>query len=316
MRRWLGMAETVLANHSDRLNAINIFPVPDGDTGTNLYLTARAAAEAAQECDSSDLGAVIGAAGHAAMEEARGNSGTLFAVFLDAFSVPLAGQSRLSGPLLAEALHRSQIRAWSALSEPVEGTMLSVLAAAADAAAGASSGPDGQHEASHSNAALAQTLDAVVEAALAAVVSTEGQLAMLHEARVVDAGAVGLLLVLGALRSAVLGVGLTDQLLDQLHGYRVEDPHIHETQPPAEGVELMCTITLSPLDAAGLRHRLDELGDSVIMSPLGPLDEDSGCVRWRVHVHVRDPETVLAEIKRRGEPERVSFTELHSDHAS
>ncbi|KHL00481.1 DAK2 domain-containing protein [Sinomonas humi] len=314
MRRWLGMAETVLANHSDRLNAINIFPVPDGDTGTNLYLTARAAAQAAAAADSQDLGIVVGAAGQAAMEEARGNSGTLFAVFLDAFAVPLAGQSRLSGPLLAESLHRCRIRAWSALSEPVEGTMLSVLAAAADAAASASEAADAG-EAPHSNAILIRTIDAVIDAAVGAVVETEGQLPTLHDARVVDAGGVGLLLVLGALRAAVIGEGLGDQIFDRLHGYAVQDPHIHAQQPPAEGVELMCTITLSPLDAAGLRHRLDELGESVIMSPLGPLDEDSGCVRWRVHVHVRDPEAALAEIRNVGEPEKIAFTELHSDHA-
>ncbi|WP_138443612.1 DAK2 domain-containing protein [Sinomonas susongensis] len=314
MRRWLGMAETVLANHSDRLDAINIFPVPDGDTGTNLYLTAHAAAQAAMAADSQDLGVVVGAAGQAAMEEARGNSGTLFAVFLDAFAVPLAGQSRLSGPLLAESLHRCRIRAWSALSEPVEGTMLSVLAAAADAAASASELADAG-ETPHSNAVLVRTIDAIVEAAVGAVVDTEGQLPTLHDARVVDAGAVGLLLVLGALRAAVIGEGLGDQIFDRLHGYAVQDPHIHAQQPPAQGVELMCTITLSPLDAAGLRHRLDELGESVIMSPLGPLDEDSGFVRWRVHVHVVDPEAALAEIRRAGEPEKISFTELHSDHA-
>lgn len=314
MRRWLGMAATVLANHSDRLNAINIFPVPDGDTGTNLYLTAHAAAQAAGAADSQDLGLVVGAAGQAAMEEARGNSGTLLAVFLDAFAVPLGGQLRLSGPLLAESLHRCRIRAWSALSEPVEGTMLSVLAAAAEAAASASEIAD-VGEAPHSNAVLIRTIDAVVDAAVGAVVDTEGQLPTLHDAHVVDAGAVGLLLVLGALRSAVMGDDLGDQIFDRLHGYAVRDPHIHAQQPPAEGVELMCTITLSPLDAAGLRHRLDELGDSVIMSPLGPLDEDSGCVRWRVHVHVRDPEAALAEIRGVGEPEKIAFTELRSDHA-
>ncbi|MGN6406283.1 DAK2 domain-containing protein [Sinomonas sp.] len=311
MRRWLGVAETVLANHSDRLNAINIFPVPDGDTGTNLYLTAHAAASAAAECDSVDLGTVVAAGARAAMEEARGNSGTLLAVFLDAFAVPLAGQTRLTGPLLAEALHRSQIRAWSALSEPVEGTMLSVLGSAAVAAAEAAASADAAG--ADSNATLSRVLGDVVDAAVHAVVDTEGQLPTLHEAKVVDAGAVGLLLVLGALRAAVLGEGLAEAVLDALHGYHVQDPHIHGDQPPAEGVELMCTITLSPLDAAGLRHRLDELGESVIMSPLGTLDEDSGCVRWRVHVHVRDPEAALAEIRRVGEPERVSFTELHSD---
>jgi dihydroxyacetone kinase-like predicted kinase len=98
MKRWLAKAETTLGNHSDRLNAINIFPVADGDTGTNLYLTMRAAKQAigqvptdapAQEPGGGkdadgkgDVGALLARAGQAAMEQAMGNSGTLFAVFL------------------------------------------------------------------------------------------------------------------------------------------------------------------------------------------------------------------------------------------
>ena len=74
LRRWLSKAEVVLGNHSDRLNAINIFPVADGDTGTNLYLTIRAAAQSASENPTSDVGELLAGAGQAAMEEARGNS--------------------------------------------------------------------------------------------------------------------------------------------------------------------------------------------------------------------------------------------------
>jgi dihydroxyacetone kinase-like predicted kinase len=308
MRRWLADAETVLANHSDRLNAINIFPVADGDTGTNLYHTVRAAALAAAGDPRTDLGELLGGAGQAAMEEAWGNSGTLFAVFLDAFAASLKGHTRLSGPLLATALHRAQIRAWSALSEPVSGTMLSVLEAAAEGAASTEASERG----ADSNHALAAALDSVVESALGAVVDTEAQLGVLTSARVVDAGGVGLLLVLAALRSAVLGEGLAEDTLEALHGFRVQDPHIHADQPEALGVELMCTVTLSPLDAAGLRQRLDEIGDSVIMSPVGAFDDGSGVCRWRVHVHVADPDDALALIRSVGEPERVAFTELHA----
>lgn len=311
MRRWLDDAETALANHSDRLNAINIFPVADGDTGTNLYHTVRVASVAAAAADGTDLGEVLGAAGQAAMEEAWGNSGTLFAVFLDAFAASLAGHVRLSGPLLARALHHAQIRAWSALSEPVGGTMLSVLEAAAGGAATASG--SAAHE--DSNLALAAALDGAVEAALGAVVATEGQLGVLASARVVDAGGVGLLLVLAALRTAVLGEGIAEDTLETLHGLRVQDPHIHGDQPEAEGVEIMCTIRLSPLDAAGLRQRLDEVGDSVIMSPVGAFDDEAGVCRWRVHVHVADPDGALALIRAIGEPERVAMTELRSEGA-
>ena len=331
MKRWLGKAETTLGNHSDRLNAINIFPVADGDTGTNLYLTVRAAAAAFADRSTADepvndVGAVLATAGRAAMEQARGNSGTLFAVFLCAMAEPLAGHTRLSAPLLAAALNRAQIRAWSALSEPVPGTMLSVLEAAARAAGEC----DSAHNGDDSNQTLGLALDAAVNAALDAVVRTEDQLAPLHAAHVVDAGGVGMLLILDCLRSAVLGEELQDELLDGLHGYDLQDPHIHAGMPDDDGVEVMCTISLSPLAAATLRQRLDELGDSVIMSqvgsanpvgsPSGPNDsgddddddEDAAeaSYRWRVHVHVPDAEPAVAVIRSLGEPTDISISQL------
>ncbi|KUM41143.1 DAK2 domain-containing protein [Arthrobacter sp. EPSL27] len=336
MKRWLGKAETTLGNHSDRLNAINIFPVADGDTGTNLYLTVRAAAQALQSLDTAalpqigaepageppvhavgppdpamnDVGAVLARAGQAAMEQARGNSGTLFAVFLCAAAEPLAGHHRLGAPLLAAALNRAQIRAWSALSDPVPGTMLSVMEAAARAAAAV----DAAHDGDDSNHTLGLALDAAVEAAVAAVVRTEDQLEALHNAHVVDAGGVGMLLVLDCLRSAVLGEELQDKLLDGLHGYDVQDPHIHQAMPRDEGVEVMCTITLSPLDAAMMRQQLDEMGDSVIMSQVGGAADAAGAYRWRIHVHVPDAEPAVALIRSLGDPSDISISELAVSH--
>jgi dihydroxyacetone kinase-like predicted kinase len=324
MKRWLGKAETALGNHSDRLNAINIFPVADGDTGTNLYLTVRAAAQALAQpqpetqphphpeaqhhagTPQQDVGAVLARAGQAAMEQARGNSGTLFAVFLCAAAEPLAGHARLSSPLLAAALNRAQIRAWSALSDPVPGTMLSVMEAAARAAAAVDADQNGDD----SNHALGLALDAAVGAALEAVVRTEDQLDALHAAHVVDAGGVGMLLILDCLRSAVLGEELQSELLDGLHGYDVQDPHIHTDMPDDDGVEVMCTISLSPLDAATLRQRLDEMGDSVIMSQVGSAADPDGMYRWRVHVHVPEPEPAVALIGSLGEPTEISVSQL------
>jgi dihydroxyacetone kinase-like predicted kinase len=302
LRRWLSKAEVVLGNHSDRLNAINIFPVADGDTGTNLYLTIRAAAQSASANPTTDVGELLAGAGQAAMEEARGNSGTLLSVFLAAMAEPLRGTTRLTGPLLAAALQRAEIRCWSALSEPVEGTMLSVIAAvsrAASAAHGAQHGDDSNH-------GLAATLEAVVEEALAAVVRTEAQLGALESAHIVDAGAVGFLLIMDTLRASALGEELQPELLDGLHGFNVQDPHLHLDHID-EGVEVMCTINLSPLDAATLRLKLDELGDSVIMSAV---TEVEGGYRWRVHAHVPDGDAALKLIRELGEPMNVTMTEL------
>lgn len=303
LTRWLGNAEVAVGNHSDRLNAINIFPVADGDTGTNLYLTLRAAAAAAASTSTQDIGHLLAAAGQAAMEEARGNSGTLVSVFLAAMAEPLHTTSRLTGPLFAAALERARIRSWSALSDPVPGTLLSVLEAASAAASGVNSGS----EPDDSNSGLAATLRAAVDAAFTAVVRTEQQLGPLSEARVVDAGGVGFLLILDTLRAACLGETLDEELLDGLHGYNVQDPHIHGDMPPTDGVELMCTVQLSPLDAATLRLQLDEFGTSVIMSAVTEVDEG---YRWRIHVHVPDADEALRMISSFGEPTGVSVTEL------
>lgn len=305
------MAEQTLANHSDRLNAINIYPVADADTGTNLYLTVRSASQALAELDPSDVGTTIAAAGRAAMEQARGNSGTLFSVFLSAMAEPLAGQQRLNGPLLAAALHRAQLRSWSALSEPMPGTMLSVLEAAAHGAADVESALNGDD----SNHALAETLDGAVAAAREAVVLTESQLGVLADAHVVDAGGVGLLLILDCLRSVVVGEPLQEDLLDGLSGYRVQDPNIALGMPEQVGVEVMCTINLSPLAAAGLRMQLDELGDSVIMSAVSEQADDTGAYPWRVHVHVPCPATALDAIQAVGDPSNVSISALSPNAA-
>ncbi len=311
VRRWLAMAEQTLANHSDRLNAINIYPVADADTGTNLYLTVRAAVQGLAELEPSDVGTTMAAAGRAAMEQARGNSGTLFAVSLAAMAEPLFDAQRLNGPLLASALHRAQLRAWSALSEPMPGTILSVLEAAARGAASVGSAMNGDE----SNLTLAHTIESAVSAAREAVVLTESQLLVLSEARVVDAGGVGLLLILDCLRSVIVGEPLQEDLLDGLSGYKVQDPNIALSMPAQEGVEVMCTISLTPLAAAGLRLELDGMGDSVIMSAVSEQADPTGAYPWRLHVHVPSAPMALEAIRAVGDPSNVSISALSATAA-
>ncbi|WP_417218669.1 DAK2 domain-containing protein [Arthrobacter sp.] len=306
---WLESMVGSLANHSDRLDAINIFPVADGDTGSNLYLTARTAHDAVSVLESDDLGDFLATAGRAGMESARGNSGTLLAVYLVGFSEPLRGHQRLTGPLLAAALERGRVRAWSALSDPVPGTMLSVAEAAARAATGALTASTADPS---SRAHLREVLDAVQSAVLASVVSTESQLGALSTARVVDAGAVGMMLVIDTLYAAVTGDGLDESRYTPLHGYGIQDPHIHSVSEAEEGVEVMCTIALDALEAATLRARLDSIGTSVVMSAVS---DGADGYRWRVHVHAPRAEEALDAMRQAGEPVNISVTDLctHDD---
>lgn len=305
---WLRGTVRELANHSDRLNAINVFPVADGDTGSNLYRTARAALDEIElRPDAKDLGELLSVAGRAGLEQAHGNSGTLLGVFLVGMSEPLRGVHNLTGANLAQALDVARVRSWSALSEPVPGTMLSIIEAAAEAAT------DTVHrEAEHNQgrALLGLVLARALEASYEAVRATESQLRPLGDAQVVDSGAVGLHLVLDCLDCAVTGRTFDDTAYEPLDGYSIDSPPVTDAVEPNHGVEVMCTITADPLQAATLRASLDAVGDSVLMSPVSAAGEG---FRWRVHVHVPEQELALAAVSAVAEPQDVSVTSLCTD---
>lgn len=305
IREWLARSVKSLGNHSDRLNAINVFPVADGDTGSNLYLTARAGNDAVSKLDSDDIGGFLEIAARASMESARGNSGTLLAVFLSGLSEPWVGHDRLTAPLLALGLERAKVRSWSALSEPVQGTMLSVINAIALAAGSTLAHLKTDLE---SRAALDTLLSQMTQAAQLAVKGTETELPSLVKAGVVDAGAVGMLIIIDELCAAIRNEQTDFDSYEKFHGYQVQDPHVHLNQDANSGVEVMCTVSLDALGAATLRGQLDTLGDSVIMSPVNQLEEDT--YRWRVHVHVPEADPALELIGKYGDPVNISVTDL------
>lgn len=312
VRRWFALAEEALATHSGRLNRLNVFPVPDSDTGANMLATVRACRRAADAATGGDeLGEVLAEAGAEAMAGACGNSGTLLAVLISGFAEPQRGRQRLTVDGLSQGLERASLRAWSALSQPVEGTMLSVLDAVRDQArrdAAEAVEPD-------SRAALEEAMVPLVSTAREALERTEHQLPALTEARVVDSGGLGLLLVFDALRATITGTQLDPGLLEGLSGWDSASQ-----QPVAAAsaghdsaaVELMCTVRLDPLGAASLRHQLDELGESVIITPIGPGSEaaEDGTYRWRIHVHTLEAEATLSAVRSSGELESSTLTPL------
>ena len=313
VRGWFALAEESLQTHSVRLNRLNVFPVPDSDTGANMLASVRACRRAADLARSEDIGELISLAGAEAMSEACGNSGTLLAVLISGFAEPLRGTKRLTVGGLSQGLDRASLRAWSALSQPVAGTMLSVLDAVRDqvrSSAAEAAEPD-------SRAALEDAMDPLVTTAREALEATEHQLAPLTEARVVDSGGLGLLLVFDALRATISGTELDSSLLEGLSGWdaaaRQPAPASSSNRDPA-GVELMCTARLDPLGAASVRHQLDELGDSVIITPIGPGSDaaEDGTYRWRIHVHTAESEATLRAVRSSGVLESSTLTPLPS----
>ncbi len=320
-RRWFALAEDTVQTHRPRLDRINVYPVADSDTGANMLATIRSSRAALDHAPGDDLGKLLSAAGEQAMGSAYGNSGTLLAVLISGFAEPLQGHDRLTVTVLSRGLQRASLRGWSALSNPVNGTMLSVLDAARDEAARCAAAA----EEPESRAVLEAAMAPVVQAARAAVVRTERQLDELSRAGVVDSGGLGLLMVLAALAATVRGSEVDHSIFDGLAGWERQEGQ--ETRPASSspdeaaelkgGVELMCTVRLDPLGAASLRHRLDELGESVIITPIGADPAPDGTLRWRIHVHTAAPEATLSAVQQAGSLESSTSTPLtgHGTHS-
>lgn len=308
VRAWLEIMHRDLTARAEVLNELNVFPVADSDTGVNLSTTAGYAAEAAELIEGTDIGELLQHAGRAALEQARGNSGVLLAVMLTAMGSSLEGATRVTATQLRAALVTAQVRCWSALTEPVAGTMISVLETASGTGVPETS-QDG------SNQQLSDWLDHVVARAGAAVVATTTQLPVLRERGTVDSGALGMLVVLVALRTALTGDPHRADPIAQIvadHAQSLSAGAAGAQPGAGTGFEVMCTVDLSPLDAAELRHELDAVGRGVIVSAVS---ETAIGYTWRVHVHVEDSQAALALIGARGRATNVSTTSLAASGA-
>jgi fatty acid kinase len=303
LERWAAAAVAALEGHRAEIDRINVFPVADRDTGTNMLLTMRAAAAGCGRDDA--LAAAAETLARGALLGARGNSGVILSQVLRGVAEAVAAaEGPCAGAVLAEALDRGARLAEKAVTRPQEGTVLTVLAAAADGAA----------------AARSDRLDAVAVAAVAAartaLRATPDQLPALGRAGVVDAGGLGLVVVLDALAALVTGrapadvpdaVADTAPLVGAAPGSHARtDGHIDPDGPP--GYEVMFLIDGSDDGrAADLRAALDRLGDAVAVVGDGAPD---GCGAWNVHVHCTDIGAVLEAGMAAGRPHGVRVVPL------
>lgn len=304
VRSWCSLALEALGREREEIDASNVYPIADGDTGTNLYLTVESAVQAveavfaAHGTESAEPGAAdaIRAMAHGALIGARGNSGTILSQLLRGMAEVLADGTtpgEAPGPALVSALRRAAELARGAVAHPVEGTILTVASAAADAAraAGREASPD-------DIAAVAAVARAAHAGARAALDATPGQLAVLGRAGVVDAGGRGLLAVLGALVEALSGhAPAVFPPAHRPHGTPAAEPCDAEDGPAFEVIYLL----EADEDAvARLRERLDALGDSLVVV--------GGDGLWNVHVHVDDAGAAVEAGVEAGRPHRIRIT--------
>lgn len=299
VRRWTDLSVDLLEDCRAELDRINVFPVADSDTGTNLVLTVRAAADAVARGGTdrtgpdgeAPVGTVAAAAADGALRGARGNSGVIVSQLFRGIAEVLltGGATGLTGPALAEALNRSDELARAAVSRPVEGTVLTVLRGAAESATAvvdgaAVVGGAAVRAAAGGAATLGAVAAAAVRGAREALTDTPRLLPVLARAGVVDAGGYGVLLLLRALLAVVeqqrpVRAAEPVEALAQVAGghrgwERERDALVGEREGGSTRYEyeVMYLLTEStPGRVARLRARLDELGDSVALVGSGGL---------------------------------------------
>ena len=272
LRDWAHTAVSDLLTHADEINRLNVFPVADADTGTNMLFTLRSAlAEANTEAGAGDLARVAAALSVGALHGARGNSGVILSQILRGLAEVTAenhAATTLDAATLGAALRRGvRLTIASMGGREIPGTVVSVLAAAAAAAEACAA----------ERAALGATLLAAGEAAAAALDVTPGQLPALAEAGVVDAGGRGLVVLLDALATTVTGQ------VPVRRPYGPAEPAPVAAAASGPRFEVMYLLAdCTPADAETLRTALSGLGESVAIAAAG------GAAGFSVHVHTDD----------------------------
>lgn len=282
----------VLFEHQQELNDLNVFPVPDGDSGTNLKLTMDAVVAALEGAH--DMVSVCRAMSKGAMRGARGNSGVILSQILHGMAKVLARTESASGSDLAEALRRGTETAYDAVSSPKEGTILTVVRAAAEGAEEA--------VARDASPPAGPVLEAARRRACRALEQTTEMLPELRAAGVVDSGAKGMTLLLEAVLAELEGRPVPEP-------EAVARPESVETYPqgeaPSPRYEVMFFLEVDDFAIAHFRSRWAELGDSVIVAG------EKGFYNCHIHTdHIGPAIEAAIEV---GTPTDIRVTDLSRD---
>ncbi|TMF61903.1 MAG: DAK2 domain-containing protein, partial [Chloroflexi bacterium] len=282
-----------LTINRDEVDALNVFPVPDGDTGTNMLLTLQSAVEDIRGLDEPDLSAMARRASHGALMGARGNSGVILSQIFRGFSVGIGSRASVDARGLARAFREGADVAYRAVIRPTEGTMLTV---AREAAAGA------EAKAAQTND-LTEVVRAACEAAATAVERTPEQLPILKQAGVIDAGGFGLQLILEGFLKRMLGEGLAT-----FERPATQHARPKQVQAPSEGwgycTEFIINGEKLPVD--DVRNEIQRQGDSALV-----VGDDSAI---KVHVHTHEPAVVIGYASSVGRLTRLKVDDMSSQH--
>ena len=298
LRRMIISAAAAIDNNKQALNELNVFPVPDGDTGTNMSMTINAAASDLRKAEDPDLGSAAKIAASAMLRGARGNSGVILSLLFRGISRKLKGLDHCDGVLWADALQEGVDAAYKAVMKPAEGTILTVARLAAAKA----------QDAAKENNFIEFVQAAAIEEAKVALANTVNQNPVLKKAGVVDAGGKGWLVALEAMLSSLQGEDVVAQSAGD--GAAVKEAADFSDFNTEDITFTYCTEFIidreNDKDPEALRAYLSGLGDSLVL-----VDDDEII---KVHVHTNDPGKALSEAVTYGSFVTVKIENMRLQH--
>jgi DAK2 domain fusion protein YloV len=281
----------LLKSHKEVINRLNVYPVPDGDTGTNMSLTMESVVRELETADHDDMGAVCHAVAHGSLMGARGNSGVILSQLLRGLVEKFKGTVAITPEMLADALHHADDLARQAVVRPIEGTILSVARAAAQGARSAMQSLEGLVRAARDTAAVA-------------LENTPNQLAVLKQAGVVDSGGTGLLLFMDSLCHHVAGDPLpTPPPLENIKVIAHEEPIVHGEGDVSElRYEVMYLLEAEDHKIHAFKDVWAGIGDSIVVV--------GGDGLFNCHIHTDDIGASIEAALDAGRPREIRVTDL------
>jgi len=293
------------------VNSLNVFPVPDGDTGTNMNLTIESGAKAVAENPSSKVGDLTESLSKGMLMGARGNSGVISSQLFRGFYKATQGMNTLTAQELANGFTNGVATAYKAVMKPVEGTILTVARVAAQ---------DGANKANESDD-VEEVMKAVVEGAKKALKSTPNLLPVLKQVGVVDSGGQGLLFIYEGFLEGLLGENFADQyqpdetemdeMINAMHHQSVQSQLATQDIKNGYCTEIMVDLTADvpnkkPFNLDEFRKHLSGLGDSL----LAVSDDEVA----KVHVHTEHPGEVFQYGSQFGQLEKIKIDNMRIQH--
>lgn len=300
LKRMMLNAANTIENNKQVLNELNVFPVPDGDTGTNMSLTINAAATELLPKEIPEAGLVAEAVAKAMLRGARGNSGVILSLLFRGFSKRLSGLRDFDGKIFAEAIQAGVESAYKSVMKPAEGTILTVSRVSA------AKGLAFSEEAGGADA-IESVLAHMVESSLEALSETTNQNPVLQKAGVVDAGAKGFCFILEAMLKTVRGETVESVSAPAAQSRAAADFSAFNTKD----IKFMyCTefiVNLENKKSSNLfRALLDSIGDSLVFV------EDEEIIK--IHVHTNDPGRALQEGVKYGSLSAIKIENMRDQH--